>query len=542
MRVRQTTGATVRVLLLFPALLTGLASAQTAGEEARPAPAGTPTPPAASVEAAGSAPLALLDVVRTTLRLHPGISAAKAQLAERSAEADAARAPFDGTFNSSLGHEHDVSPVLPLQRLAGERAIITDTTELGVGATLPTLYGTRIAPSAGLSRSHVRGQDALAAYPNDVSQHARVGVTVLQPLLRGAGTVGAASGIEAGRLFRSAAAHSVAQTAQQQVFLAMVAYFQLVAANQQLSLLEATRAGAQKLVEETKVLVASDQRPRSDLRQLEANLANRARAVTEAENERVQAVYALGLSMGLDARQTLDFRPIDGFPRSSPVLDRDSAVRRAQQSRSDVQAARTVLAGAAADLKGAEYNTAPALDLGASLGYAGALDQDGVDAFFASTARNVRGVNAGVSLSLELPFSNTAANARRDVKRAQYEQARIAAADLDRSLPIAVTQASEDLRLSTSALEAANEAVTQYQQVVSDQRDKLRAGAGTVIDMVLVEEQLISAQQSQTANRLRCALALTRLLFETGALPSKEADAASVSARLAEPGAANAAK
>jgi outer membrane protein TolC len=264
------------------------------------------------------------------------------------------------------------------------------------------------------------------------------------------------------------------------------------------------------------------------------------RAVTEAENRRVQAVYDLGLAMGLDARQTLDFRPSDGFPKRLPALDREGAVRAAQQSRSDVQAARTTLAAAAAGLEGAEHNTAPALDLGASVGYAGALDLDGADAFFASSVRNVRGVNAGVSLSLELPFSNTAANAERDVRRAQYDQARIAAADLDRTLPIAVTQASEDLRLSSSALTAASEAVTAYEQVVADQRDKVRAGVGTVIELILTEELLISAQQNQIENQLRCALAFTRLLFETGALPSREADVARVAARLTAAGATNA--
>jgi outer membrane protein TolC len=494
-----------------------------------------------AVASAGGAPLALLDVVKTTLRLHPGIAAARAQLAERSAEADAARAPFDGRFTSRLGHEHAVSPRLPAERLAGERAVITDSTNLSVGASLATQWGTRIQPSVGLTRLHARMQDPTLPVPgSDPAQYARVGLNVVQPLLRGAGTVGAASAIEAGRLFRGAAVHLVAQTAQEQVSLALGAYFQLIAQNQQLGLLEATRAGAQKLVDETKVLVASDQRPRSDLRQLEASLANRVRAVTEAENRRVQAVYDLGLAMGLDARQTLDFRPSDGFPKRLPALDREGAVRAAQQSRSDVQAARTTLAAAAAGLEGAEHNTAPALDLGASVGYAGALDLDGADAFFASSVRNVRGVNAGVSLSLELPFSNTAANAERDVRRAQYDQARIAAADLDRTLPIAVTQASEDLRLSSSALTAASEAVTAYEQVVADQRDKVRAGVGTVIELILTEELLISAQQNQIENQLRCALAFTRLLFETGALPSREADVARVAARLTAAGATNA--
>lgn len=489
-------------------------------------------------DTATGVPLSILEAVRTTLRVHPAIQSANSEVRQRNAELDVARGPFDPVVTTTASHTHDAVPVAP----GGGRdsdSITTDTTDLSLGAAMTTQWGTSIAPSAGLSRVHQRPS---VAFPGliDPTQRAHVGLTVTQPLLRGAGTVGAASAITAAKLARDAAVHGVDHAAQEQVYLTLVAYYELVAAMQDLALLRAAEGAARKVVDDTKALVEGQQRPKSDLRGLEGNLANRTRQVMEAENNRLQALYALALTMGLGAEGSPNFRAIDGFPAPSmPVPDRDTIVRQASKDRSDLLAARETVASAAAQLEGAERNTLPSLDLSASLGYAGALDRDGVDAFFAAAGRNVPGVNAGVALSLELPVSNTAREADRDVKRAVHEQASIAARDLERQMPVAVLSALDDLRLSQKALEASAETVKQFGQAVADQRDKLHEGVGTVIDLVLTEELLISAEQSQTANQLRCAAARARVFLTMGALPTSESTVASVLGRLMGIGGSN---
>jgi len=501
----------------------------------------TPTSPGLPQKAA-EAPLSLVDVIRATLRLHPEIATARAQLSARSAEAEAALGPFDPRFSSRVSQLHEVSPIFLSQRTGTETTRSSDTTDFTLGAALPTTWGTTITPNAGVSRIYQRAPGALPSPGIGPYQQAHVGITVNQPLLRGAGRVGAASAIEATRLNRDAAQFALAQTAQQQVYAAIVAYYELIATTQQLNLYRAIEEGARKLVEDTRVLVESDQRPRSDLRQLEANLSNRHRAVIEAENARVQAVYAVGLAMGLRERELFDFRAVDELPIVPATLDRHETIENAIASRNDLKSAQTTLAAESVGLRGAEHNTLPALDLGASIGFAGALNRDGVDAFVMSPSHNVRGLNMGVSLSLELPIRNTAATAQRNLLLARVEQAEITASTLTRTVPIAVKQASEDLRLSSAALDTARVAVAEYEQVVADQTDKLRAGVGTAIDMILTEELLIAAQQSLTSNRLRCAVAQVRLLLETGALPRRDDEIGQVVARLSQGGRSNAEK
>jgi outer membrane protein TolC len=476
-------------------------------------------PPPATV------PLSLADAVKTTLRQHPAILTAVAQLRQRHAELNVARGPFDPVVTAGGSYARNDAPVLPgAASVMGENYLLTNTAALNVGASAATVWGTSITPSVSLSRIHTTSNiDPLPGTMTDPGQFALVNLSVVQHLLRGAGTVGAASAVAAAKLARDAAVHNVDGIAQAQVYLALVAYFQLVAAAQDLALLRDAESAARKVVEDTRALVEGQQRPRSDLPSLEGNLANRSRDVMGAEDDRLQALYALELAMGLGLDGAPDFHVSDGFPDpSAPTPDRDTILRLAHRDRGDLLAAHATVASSAESLRGAEHNTLPSLDLNLSVGYAGALEKDGVGPYFAALGSNVPGVNGGVGLSLALPVSNTAQEADRDLKRSIYEQAMILERDLERQLPLAVVGALEDLRLSRSALTASNEAVKQFGQALSDQRDKLHEGVGTVIDTVLTEQLLITAELNRTANQLRFAAALAKVFFEMGALPANE--------------------
>jgi outer membrane protein TolC len=514
---------------------------QGAGASAQTPPAVAPQEPASP----SGVPLSILDAVRTTLRMHPAIQAASAQLHQRHAELDVARGPFDPVLTASASQTRSAVPVLPGAAAApGEQSLLTDTSALNLGASMATTWGTSISPSVGLSRVYQRPGEAIAPIPGlmtDPGQFALVSLNVVQPLLRGAGTVGAASAIAAAKLARDAAAHNVEGTAQAQVFMALVAYFQLVAATQDLALLRAAESASRKVVDETRALVEGHQRPRSDLPSLEGNLANRVRMVTEAEDSRQQALHALGLAIGLGAKGTPDFQATDGFPDpSTSTPDQETIVRLAHRDRADLQALHESVASAAEALRGAEHNTLPSLDLSMSVGYAGALERDGVGPFFGALAANVPGPNGSVGLSLALPVRNTAQEANRDLKRSLREQAEVAERDAERQLPVAVASALDELRLSRTALAASAEAVKQFGQAVDDQREKLREGVGTVIDLVLTEQLLIAAEQNRTATQLRFSTALARVVFEMGALPSSERDASEALARLLGVGGAHA--
>jgi outer membrane protein TolC len=170
------------------------------------------------------------------------------------------------------------------------------------------------------------------------------------------------------------------------------------------------------------------------------------------------------------------------------------------------------------------------------------LNKDGVGPFFAATGRNVPGVNAGVGVAMELPFNNTARIADRDSKRAIYDEARIFAADVERRVPIDTMSALAELRLSQAALVASQQAVDNLAMALGDETDRMHSGVGTVIDMVLTEDRLITARLARTANHLRYAVALSRLVFATGGLPSDPSAASLALQPLSTPEDAHAGK
>jgi outer membrane protein TolC len=419
-------------------------------------------------------------------------------------------------------------PGLAGQIAPNVRAILTDTTSLNVGATAGTTWGMSITPTVSLQRVHQRPDGSFAGTtltPQDPFQQASVGLAVVQHLLRGAGWVGAASAIDSTTGAARAAEHTVNFAAQQQALTTTAAYFQYVASGEQVSLLRNEQAGAQRLVEETRVLVASDQRPRADLHQLEGNLATRLRTVLEAETDRSQALFDLRTAMGLGAEGATPWAVTSPLPPPAPVGDEHELIRVASQRREDLSAAHELLGATSADLRGAEWNTNLNLDVNASAGFTGLLAKDGVGAFFAAAGSNIPGVNAGVGVSMELPFNNTARLADRDSKRAFVDQARIAEADIKRRVPLDTMSAVAELRLAEAALQASTQAVDSLALALVDEQDRMHSGVGTVIDMILTEDRLISARLARTSNHLRYALARSRLLFATGGMPSDPARA-----------------
>jgi outer membrane protein len=502
------------------------ASVSAAGAEASTA---GPDVPDVRASPSASRGLSVLDVMQTALRAHPSIRLAKDDLSARRAELSAAQGPFDPLLLAEMEHRRETYPVLPAFALdtPGYDTDVADTTHLNLGASWLSRWGMTVEPSVSMSRIHRRpgGSVDVSGVPGDPYHQASVNLTVSQALLRGAGTVGAASGIGVALLNREAAEHLVAHAAQQQVFRAIAAYWQYVAAFRIVQMFLETEQGARGLVEDTAQLVKADERPASDLRQLEGNLASRTRAVHDARNDEMQALYALYEAMGLGVRDAAPSVPIDDFPAPrGPTPSAQEAIAQARTLRQDLHALKRSVASAEVALEGAERNTLPALDLSVSVGYDGAIDDDGVGAFFSAVGSNVRGANAGMALSLELPVRNTARAAERDAKSAARSRARTALQDFERRLGLDVLTSWNDLRFSAAAFEASTRAVEQFRKALDNERERLHEGIGTVVDVVFAQDELNRAQQDQTLDHARYAIAAARLRFEMGALPDNEHD------------------
>jgi outer membrane protein TolC len=490
----------------------------------------TPQSPSQTVTEHGAeSSLPLLEAVQLTLRGHPSIAEADAQVQERTADILAAHAVFDPVATARFGHDRNQTPVLPGQRYASETETIDDVTKLGLAASATLPSGTSFTPSVGLSRMRQRREPSDPVVPGLLSQpwqQAEVSLAIGQPLLRGRGEVGTASGLIAARHERESAFYARSYVAQQAVFGTVTAYWELAAASEQVDILEKAETRARRLLDETRELVAGKQRPAADVTQVEGHLYNRTRVAVQARRERRRALHALHIAMGLPSDgATPEWATADALPRPTALAGGDLADK-ATTSRLDLRASRASVEAARAELAGAERNALPALDLGLSVGYVGATNKDGWGPFVGALGANVPGVSAGAHLTLELPILNDARRAARDRDSAELRLRTTLFEDLRRRVRIGVAGAVDELRLSAEAVAAAEREAERYARAVDDERTKLRAGLSTVIDVVLTEDNLTQAELGLTGSRLEYAVALARLRFEAGELPSGESEAA----------------
>jgi outer membrane protein TolC len=127
----------------------------------------------------------------------------------------------------------------------------------------------------------------------------RLGVSI--PLLRDRGGASSAAAEQAAARDHEAARWGLRNTAAQQVLAAVGAYWDYQAAHERLEVLRSSEARADRTVEETRTLVAADERTPADLIQLRGNAASKRVARISAEQDLINARTTLGLAMGLPA-------------------------------------------------------------------------------------------------------------------------------------------------------------------------------------------------------------------------------------------------
>jgi outer membrane protein TolC len=495
------------------------------------AAAQTAAPAAVRASEGDGPPLALAEAVRTALRIHPNIQAARALIDERSADVRGAEAVLDPVLLASAGRTRNRSPVLAGERLASETLLLDDTSVLSVAGAKTMPWGMQIAPSVTLTGLNERRSpdDPALARTAQINARARTDLTAIQPLLRGRGEVGTLSTLRAAERDREAAIHTAAFIAQQTVFGVISAYWDLAGAIGQVGILSESEQRARKLLDETRILVQANQRPAADLVPIEGHLWTAVSALIDARRARRSAAHALDLAMGrTGAEATPDWRPADTLPRPVPAAAAPPSTMGggATSAREDVRAAGQSIESTRALLAGAERNTLPQLDLRVSLGYEGGVDGDQgdqIDALARALGTNVGGLNAGAALTLELPLRNDARKAVRDFQSAELRRRESDRNELELQVRVGVASALDDLSLSAEALAAAEQAADRYARAVEDERTKLKAGLATVVDVVFTQDLLTQAELGRLRSRLDFAQALARVRFQAGDLPSDEA-------------------
>jgi outer membrane protein TolC len=498
-------------LLAVPSL--GLADAQLESGEASTA---------TIQEDAPSDEHGLLLAIRTTLDSHPELALNEQQLAYSIATVEASRSAFDHHLSASLGTDHFFSP-MPLH---GSESGVTDSlsADFSINGSRATPWGMTVSPWVGVSRTELRGIGEGASLVAGMHT-ANVGLQVTQSLLQGGGRVGAASSLKAAEIDVDVLGLDLEQAMSLRVLATTQAYWNVLAAREQVLIVKESAARTLTLLEETRLLVEADERPAADLQQIEASLATDRALIVRVESGLVSARLSLGLALGLDEVASLErMLPLEDLPdpearSAADLADSSSFLATAETNRRDLAALARQVAAAEVRVAGARRNALPSLDLSVSGGYSSLLGGEEAATEAALLGGTSDGFDVGASLSLAWPVENRAKRAALQQALSSQRIAQIRRAETRRAVRSGVVAAVDSLRAALLGLQAAREAVSFYETSVASEVAKLRAGMATVIDVVLTEDRLTTAQRSLVAARLECAQARAMLAYKTGEIP-----------------------
>ena len=480
---------------------------------------------AAPVRAVG-----LDEVIRQTLAKNPAIRLQERQVALARGTLLQSSGNFDPTLQLSANRKQDNQPLSAASRASyiatyGSQVVgaisEVQADSRALGMTLEKTLRSGVTLSTSISSTRNDGtSNALSRM--SAQNLGLISFSLTIPLMRNSGLAAAVSE-RANEMEWQASQQDLRQVVAKSVLSAANAYWSLLAAGKNLAIAREGETSMQKLLDDTRKLVAADELPAAEVNLIQASLADRRSARIAAETGLLQARQTLGNLMGLSYQEIIgleaagDFPPV---PHQVPEADMVSASAQAQvlERRADLVAARLRQESAQALSDIARRNLQPQLNLTLGGGVAGLSEGSAPSNYYQALRENNATPNASVALTYQWAFGNNAAEGVLVQRVAAYEQATLNYTNLVRTVSLAVEAAHAGLLRHAMQLKASQESVSIYRLSLENEKTKNRLGTSTILNVLNVNDSLRNARVAQVNNHLNYLISLATLGYETGVL------------------------
>jgi outer membrane protein len=469
--------------------------------------------------------LGILEAVQWTLQLNPSFHFQERQVDVTRASLLSTQSLFDTTLTASLQQGHTHTPLTQSQVLTALAAGV-DATDQIADATTSSLTAQKLlrnGDTIGATASLTRNKDNLLDLTGvNTSQ---VAIQFAMPLLRNRGRDVVAAPEEAARLEVDATTYDVSQLASQLINGTATAYWQYVGAIRTLEVEKGSEVRGRQLLDDVQELIRGGQLPEIEAKTALANAASRAANRAAADLAVVQAGQSLGVAIGLtpdlllSPSQPTDTLP-DGLGLQPLPADPDSlrdVIHRSFERRADYLAAQKRVRELELQLVAATNQLKPQLNLAFSAGYAGVQESNNVNKYLSALFQNVSGPNVTGSVNYQFPFENSQARGRVLETQATLQQARLRVLDVSRTIGSSVIVAVHGLNNSLEQLRTAKVAADSFRDALEGERDKLRLGVGSIVDILQVEDRYVAADLQLIQAQIGYASAIVNLRLATGA-------------------------
>jgi len=460
----------------------------------------------------------LSDVVRFALAKNPIILIRLTDIEGNRGNWQSAYGEFDTTYNARFIQDHTATPfTLANSVSSGVFGTKRDTSTLETGFSKKFTNGMVFTPSVSIEAS----QDTLKRQSLQATENrATVDFAISIPLLRDRTVATTAPTLSAKLRFKASIADAVHE-ASLTISNSIQAYWDYHAALLNWEVQREAEKRAKTLLKNTRILAEKNEVPRSDIDLAKADYNIKLQNTLVAQNNYYRDRATLAGIIGLDPMMQQHLpSPKTPFPKASTkALPKyrsiDNYVRHALEHREDLKARNLITKSNKVLAHGARASEQPQLNLGLDVGYSGL--HEGND-FFSSLNDRTQGANYGASLDFSYPINN---NERRGEYRsalAAYMRASIEEHDLARNINIEIHRIVKQLPIASRRLSKTAEAVRLYKISVDNERIKFRLGEATIIDVIRVQDQLLTAELNNVNAKNEYAKLLIQFMFETGTL------------------------
>jgi outer membrane protein len=484
------------------------------------------------------APLTLADAIRSTLLRHPQLRIQEQQVIAQQGVLQQAKGQFDTSLAGDASQGHTYRPLTAYEEflyaqydLVPIASAKTNTSQVSFGAAKELSNGIILSPSITATRLTDNLTDR-----GGISQGA-IEFAVTLPLLRGRGRSVVMAQETSSALQLKAAMFEVDETITGLLATVASSYWNVVAATKQLEVLRGSESRAKTLTESIQSLIDADRLPRADINNVKADMAVREANRLAGEQQLVEARQQLAIDMGLDAPEMSVLLPEvatefpaellpDEIPTGPEALQR--YVQLALDRRPEL-AAQKQRQQASHIIVGASRNALkPDLNVTLGTGVSGLDEGTRIDEYLFSPLHSARGADLTGGITYRFPPARNASAGVLKQATAAATQADLQYQDIARRTAAAVGPALSGIRSEALQLRRTHESVQFYRNSLDAEREKLRMGAGNVINTITIEDRLTGALQGEIQAELECAQALVRLRLATSTIISSDQKGGSV--------------
>jgi outer membrane protein TolC len=441
-------------------------------------------------------------------------------------------AVFDPDFTSQAGEQKTVTPTTSSLQTGGAKAFVQKsyvwdfainktlaTTNGTLGATFINSYSGNNSAFAGVNPAYVPG----------------LTLSLNQPLLRNFGNQFATINVRIAESSQKQSQFNYEQQLNDFVLRVGTDYWNVVRAEENLEVANKALAVAQDLVRQNTISVKVGVLAPLSLKEAQSEEATDLSNVYQAEGQLDTARTVLAQDVMYNPDHTFLPAKLEPIERPNPErMDEydELSLEQAMMYRPELASMRELIRSMLLQVKFAENQTLPQVNLGAQFGLTGTAGAINCNPFFGSSSLGIvsncmipnpvgtpvagiklpfKGLypesldrlwtfsfyNYAVVFNIERPFNNDAAKAALAQAKIEYEQQRMRYRDLISSIVVDVQSSLDGLKANYKSAQASKTATEFAAASLHDERERFRVGMATTHELLQFIDSLVAAEGNE---------------------------------------------